>query len=65
MARFTRSGLIDYPINPNIALVSYFICAGTDEETPAKAEGTTFFQFCLRFYGTKDGAQFAPGETDM
>ena len=43
--------LADYPINPNIALVSMFMCAETDEEARAKADGATFFQFCLRFYG--------------
>lgn len=41
----------DYPINPNIALVSYFMCAKTDEEARKRAEGLTFFQFALRFYG--------------
>ena len=43
--------LCDYPINPNIALVSYFMCAKTDEEARRRAEGPTFFQFALRFYG--------------
>jgi len=43
--------LCDYPINPNIALVSYFMCAKTDEEARRRAEGLTFFQFALRFYG--------------
>lgn len=43
--------LADYPINPNIALVSYFMCAKTDEEAQKRAEGLTFFQFALRFYG--------------
>ncbi len=43
--------LCDYQINPNIALVSYFMCAKTDEEARARAEGLTFFQFALRFYG--------------
>ncbi len=43
--------LCDYPINPNIALVSYFMCARTDEEARRRAEGLTFFQFALRFYG--------------
>src|SRR5438552_4351141 len=42
--------LADYPINPNIALVSLFMCSKTDEEARAKADGATFFQFCLRFY---------------
>jgi len=43
--------LADYQINPNIALVSYFMCADTDEEARRRAEGLTFFQFALRFYG--------------
>ena len=43
--------LCDYEINPNIALVSYFMCAKTDEEAWRRAEGLTFFQFALRFYG--------------
>ena len=43
--------LCDYAINPNIALVSYFMCAKTDEEARKRAEGLTFFQFALRFYG--------------
>lgn len=41
----------DYQINPNIALVSYFMCAKTDEEARKRAEGLTFFQFALNFYG--------------
>ena len=43
--------LADYPVNPNIALVSYFMCAKTDEEARKRAEGLTFFQCALRFYG--------------
>jgi alkanesulfonate monooxygenase SsuD/methylene tetrahydromethanopterin reductase-like flavin-dependent oxidoreductase (luciferase family) len=43
--------LADYRPNPNIALVSGFMCAPTDEEAQAKAEGWTFFQFALRYYG--------------
>jgi alkanesulfonate monooxygenase SsuD/methylene tetrahydromethanopterin reductase-like flavin-dependent oxidoreductase (luciferase family) len=43
--------LTDYRPNPNIALVSGFMCAPTDEEAQAKAEGWTFFQFALRYYG--------------
>jgi alkanesulfonate monooxygenase SsuD/methylene tetrahydromethanopterin reductase-like flavin-dependent oxidoreductase (luciferase family) len=42
--------LADYDINPNIALVSYFMCAKTDEEARARADGLTFFQFALRKY---------------
>ena len=43
--------LADYEINPNMALVSFFMCAKTDEEARARADGATFFQFALRFYG--------------
>jgi alkanesulfonate monooxygenase SsuD/methylene tetrahydromethanopterin reductase-like flavin-dependent oxidoreductase (luciferase family) len=43
--------LADYQINPNLALVSYFMCAKTDEEARKRAEGLTFFQFALQFYG--------------
>ena len=43
--------LADYQINPNMALVSYFMCAKTDEEARKRAEGLTFFQFALQFYG--------------
>src|SRR5262249_44706718 len=37
--------LCDYEANANIALVSQFMCAETDEEAMRRAEGTTFFQF--------------------
>jgi alkanesulfonate monooxygenase SsuD/methylene tetrahydromethanopterin reductase-like flavin-dependent oxidoreductase (luciferase family) len=59
------SKLADYPTNPNIALVSMFMCAKTDEEARAKADGATFFQFCLRFYNSADRARPAPGAVDM
>ena len=57
--------LADYPVNPNIALVSMFMCAPTDEEARAKADGATFFQFCLRYYNTADRKRPGPGEVDM
>lgn len=58
--------LTEYPINPNIALVSMFMCAETDEEARSKADGATFFQFCLRFYGqSKDRQRPAPGALVM
>jgi alkanesulfonate monooxygenase SsuD/methylene tetrahydromethanopterin reductase-like flavin-dependent oxidoreductase (luciferase family) len=58
--------LADYPLNPNIALVSMFMCAETDEEARAKADGATFFQFCLRFYSaSRDRKRPKPGELDM
>ena len=43
--------LADYPTNPNVAMVSAFMCAPTDEEAQAKAAGWTFFVFCLSHYG--------------
>ena len=39
-----------YETNPNIAVVSQFMCAPTDGEAHARADGSTFFQFALRFY---------------
>ncbi len=58
--------LADYPINPNIALVSMFMCADTDEEARARANGATFFQFCLRYYNSPDrGGLPGPGEVNM
>jgi alkanesulfonate monooxygenase SsuD/methylene tetrahydromethanopterin reductase-like flavin-dependent oxidoreductase (luciferase family) len=47
--------LADYQTNPNIAIVSYFMCAPTDEEARRRAEGATFFQFALAFYGNAPG----------
>ena len=49
--------LTEYQTNPNIALVSYFMCAETDEEARRRADGATFFQFALRFYGASSGRQ--------
>ncbi|HEV7760268.1 MAG TPA: LLM class flavin-dependent oxidoreductase [Acidimicrobiales bacterium] len=57
--------LADYPVNPNIALVSMFMCADTDEEARAQADGATFFQFCLRYYNTPDRKRPDPGEVNM
>jgi alkanesulfonate monooxygenase SsuD/methylene tetrahydromethanopterin reductase-like flavin-dependent oxidoreductase (luciferase family) len=42
--------LADYATNPNIAVVSQFMCADTDEEALRKADGASFFQFALLFY---------------
>jgi alkanesulfonate monooxygenase SsuD/methylene tetrahydromethanopterin reductase-like flavin-dependent oxidoreductase (luciferase family) len=42
--------LCEYQTNPQIAVVSGFMCAETDEEAQRKAEGWTFFQFALLFY---------------
>ncbi|MGE4606445.1 MAG: LLM class flavin-dependent oxidoreductase [Myxococcota bacterium] len=44
--------LCDYQTNPNIAVVSGFMCCETDEEAHQKADGWTFFQFALRFYNS-------------
>jgi alkanesulfonate monooxygenase SsuD/methylene tetrahydromethanopterin reductase-like flavin-dependent oxidoreductase (luciferase family) len=58
--------LADYRINPNIALVSFFMCAKTDEEARRRADGATFFQFALRFYGASaDRKRPAPGTVNM
>ncbi|HTW72656.1 MAG TPA: hypothetical protein VME47_22450, partial [Acetobacteraceae bacterium] len=54
--------LTDYQTNPNIALVSYFMCAETDEEARRRADGVTFFQFALRYYNAAVGRERAkPG----
>jgi len=58
--------IADYVINPNIALVSFFMCCKTDEEARARADGATFFQFALRFYGASSNRQRpAPGAVNM
>jgi len=58
--------LADYEINPNMALVSFFMCAKTDEEARARADGATFFQFALRYYGQgQNRARPAPGTVNM
>src|SRR5207302_9560619 len=49
--------IADYTTNPNIAVVSGFMCCPTDEEANVKAEGWTFFAFALRYYSTRP-----PGE---
>ncbi len=51
--------LCEYQANPNIAVVSGFMCAETDEEAWQKADGWTFFQFALQLYN-KEGP-FEPG----
>ncbi len=55
--------LCDYQTNPNIALVSYFMCAPTDEEARRRADGATFFQFALQFYGASKGRERPPPGT--
>jgi hypothetical protein len=58
--------LADYEINPNMALVSFFMCAKTDEEARLRADGATFFQFALRFYGaSQDRQRPPPGAVNM
>jgi alkanesulfonate monooxygenase SsuD/methylene tetrahydromethanopterin reductase-like flavin-dependent oxidoreductase (luciferase family) len=54
--------LADYRPNPNIALVSGFMCAPTDEEARVKAEGWTFFQFSLRYYAQQGAGVFEAAE---
>ncbi len=49
--------LTDYQTNPNIALVTYSMCAETDEEARRRADGIPFFQFALRFYGAREGRE--------
>jgi luciferase family oxidoreductase group 1 len=55
--------LADYPTNPNVAMVSGFMCAPTDAEALAKASGWTFFVFCLSHYGRHGIPN--PGEGNM
>jgi alkanesulfonate monooxygenase SsuD/methylene tetrahydromethanopterin reductase-like flavin-dependent oxidoreductase (luciferase family) len=55
--------LADYVTNPNMALVSFFMCAPTDEEARARADGDTFFQFALRFYAAAPGRRRPPAGT--
>jgi alkanesulfonate monooxygenase SsuD/methylene tetrahydromethanopterin reductase-like flavin-dependent oxidoreductase (luciferase family) len=58
--------LADYQTNCNIAMVSYFMCAKTDEEARKRAEGITFFQFALAFYsGSRNRERAAPGTVSM
>ena len=55
--------LTDYQTNPNIAVVSQFMCAPTDAEARAKADGSSFFQFALAFYNTN--GPLVPGTTSL
>jgi alkanesulfonate monooxygenase SsuD/methylene tetrahydromethanopterin reductase-like flavin-dependent oxidoreductase (luciferase family) len=58
--------LADYQTNPNIAMVSYFMCADTDEEARRRADGVTFFQFSLAYYsGAKGRERAAPGTVSL
>ena len=58
-----QNRLTDYAINPNVAMVSGFMCAETDEEAIEKAAGWTFFIFALSYYGRK-GVD-APGTSNL
>jgi alkanesulfonate monooxygenase SsuD/methylene tetrahydromethanopterin reductase-like flavin-dependent oxidoreductase (luciferase family) len=55
--------LTDYQANPNLAIVAGFMCAPTDDEAERLADGWTFFQFCLAFYG-KNGP-IVPGTVSL
>ena len=58
--------LTDYQSNCNIAMVSYFMCAETDEEARRRAEGVTFFQFALAYYsGSRNRERAAPGTVSL
>ena len=58
--------LADYQSNCNIAMVSYFMCAETDEEARRRAEGVTFFQFSLAYYSGSKGRERAdPGTVSL
>lgn len=50
--------LADYQPNPNLAVVSGFMCCPTDEEAQQRAEGWTFFVFCLEYNRTH---RYMPG----
>jgi alkanesulfonate monooxygenase SsuD/methylene tetrahydromethanopterin reductase-like flavin-dependent oxidoreductase (luciferase family) len=58
-----QTKLADYATNPNIAVVSGFMCCPTDEEAHIKADGWTFFAFALRTYATAPPG--APGSVNM
>ncbi len=55
--------LTGYQTNPNIAVVSPFMLADTDEEAKRRAEGWTFFQFSLVFYNTH--GPVVPGSVNL
>jgi len=58
--------LADYQANCNIAMVSYFMCAETDEEARRRADGVTFFQFSLAYYsGSRNRERAAPGTVNL
>jgi alkanesulfonate monooxygenase SsuD/methylene tetrahydromethanopterin reductase-like flavin-dependent oxidoreductase (luciferase family) len=55
--------LADYATNPNIAVVSGFMCCETDEDAMRKSDGWTFFQFALRFYASHGPVE--PGSVNL
>jgi alkanesulfonate monooxygenase SsuD/methylene tetrahydromethanopterin reductase-like flavin-dependent oxidoreductase (luciferase family) len=55
--------LANYQSNPNIAVVTPFMCAQTDEEAERRAEGWSFFQFTLGVYSRQ--APQRPGSVDL
>jgi len=56
----------NYQSNCNIAMVSYFMCAETDEEARRRADGVTFFQFSLAYYsGSRNRVRAAPGTVSL
>lgn len=61
--------LTEYNTNPNMALVSYFMCAETDEEARRRADGIPFFQFALKYYSAdrlgKNRDRPPPGTVDL
>ncbi|MDG2113836.1 MAG: LLM class flavin-dependent oxidoreductase [Actinomycetota bacterium] len=54
--------LAPYEMNPNIAMVSGFMRAETDEEAYEKADGWTFFVFCLEKNSTH---AYEPGSANL
>ncbi len=61
-----QSKLADYQSNCNIAMVSYFMCAETDEEARRRADGVTFFQFSLAYYSnSRNRERAAPGTVSL
>jgi alkanesulfonate monooxygenase SsuD/methylene tetrahydromethanopterin reductase-like flavin-dependent oxidoreductase (luciferase family) len=54
--------LAPYQQNPNIAMVSGFMCAETDEQAQEMAEGWTFFIFCLEKNSTHS---YEPGSANL
>jgi alkanesulfonate monooxygenase SsuD/methylene tetrahydromethanopterin reductase-like flavin-dependent oxidoreductase (luciferase family) len=61
--------LTEYRTNPNMALVSYFMCAKTDEEARRRADGIPFYQFALKIYSAdrigKQRDRPPPGSVDL